>query len=71
MKAIFSDPSAKIALSVLGGFDDYSRYLAAVTVNEQDLGEMLVDAGLARPWTDNYEGQTKDFWCRRLLGEHN
>lgn len=67
-KSLLSAPNARIALSVLGGFDDYDRYLAAVTVNEVDLGEILVDAGLARVWTDDYEGQSKDYWCKRLLG---
>ena len=63
VKKLLSDPGAKIELSVLGGFDEYDRYLAAVTVNGNDLGETLVDAGLARVWTEEYQGQTKQYWC--------
>ena len=63
-KELLSTPGAKIELSSLGGFDRYDRYLATVTVNGSDLGEELVDAGLARPWTEKYEGQTKQFWCQ-------
>lgn len=63
VKSALSKPGAKIELSSLGGFDDYNRYLATVTVDGEDLGEMLVDAGLARVWTDKYEGQTKMYWC--------
>lgn len=62
-KELLSERGAKIQLSSLGGFDRYGRYLATVTVNGNDLGEELVDAGLARPWTEKYEGQTKQFWC--------
>lgn len=63
VKAIMDEPGAKIELTSLGYFDQYNRYLATVAVNGEDLGETLVDAGLARVWTDKYEGQGKDYWC--------
>ncbi len=68
VKSALSKPGAVIELSTLGGFDDYNRYLATVTVDGKDLGEMLVDAGLARVWTDKYEGQTKMYWCEKQSG---
>lgn len=56
-------PGAEIVLTDLDGFDDNGRYLAQVQVNGSDLGERMIKEGLARRWTDQYEGQTKDFWC--------
>lgn len=58
-----STPGASIQLTDMDGFDDYGRYLAQIRVNGADLGEMLIKEGLARRWTDEYEGQGKDYWC--------
>ena len=68
VKSVLSKPGAVIELTSLGGFDDYNRYLATVTVDGHDLGEMLVDAGLARVWTVDYQGQTKMYWCEAKPG---
>ena len=62
-------PGAEIVLTDLDGFDDNGRYLAQVQVNGADLGEMLIKEGLARRWTEVYEGQTKDFWCTTGKGK--
>jgi endonuclease YncB( thermonuclease family) len=68
VKATMSKPGAVIELSTLGGYDEFNRYLATVTVDGEDLGEMLVDRGLARPWTEKHEGQTKMYWCQSQPG---
>jgi micrococcal nuclease len=69
VKAIMDKPGAKIELSTLGGYDEYDRYLATVTIDGNDLGETLVDAGLARVWTEKHQGQTKDYWCAASTDE--
>ena len=66
--ALLNDPGAVIELSSVDGFDRNDRYLATVTVNGKDLGEMLVEVGLARVWTEKYEGQTKSYWCSPPAG---
>jgi endonuclease YncB( thermonuclease family) len=68
VKATMDKPGAVIELSTLGGYDEFNRYLATVTVDGEDLGEMLVDKGLARVWTEKYEGQTKMYWCETQSG---
>ena len=40
----------------------------AAPVDGEDLGEMLVNAGLARVWTKDYQGQTKMYWCENQSG---
>lgn len=61
-----SAPGAVIQVTNKGGFDKDGRYLARIQVNGEDLGEMLMaqNPPLARVWTENYQGQTKDHWCR-------
>jgi endonuclease YncB( thermonuclease family) len=68
VKATMSKPGAVIELSTLGGYDEFNRYLATVTVDGEDLGEMLIDAGLARVWTEKHEGQSKMYWCNQQSG---
>jgi len=40
-------------------YDRYNRLLASVLINGIDLGQMLLDAGLARP----YSGGKRKGWC--------
>lgn len=58
-------PGAVIEITDKDEFDPNGRYLARVLVNGKDLGEMLMNHNppLAREWTENYQGQTKDHWC--------
>ena len=42
-----------------GKEDRYGRSLAAVTVNGRDVGDILIDEGLARP----YKGGKRASWC--------
>jgi micrococcal nuclease len=42
-----------------GKEDRYGRSLAAVTVNGRDVGDILIDEGLARP----YQGGKRASWC--------
>ena len=63
-KELLSAPGTVIEITNLQGYDDKGRYLATVRVNGEDLGGLLVAAGLARAWTKNYEGQTKMYWCQ-------
>lgn len=42
-----------------GKKDRYDRHLAKVRVGNEYLGDMLIDAGLAKPW----KGRQHD-WCR-------
>lgn len=58
-------PGAVITITDKDDFDPNGRYLARVLVNGKDLGMMMMDQDppLARPWTSQYEGQTKQWWC--------
>lgn len=58
-------PGAVIEITDKDEFDPNGRFLARVLVNGKDLGEMLMNHNppLAREWTENYQGQTKSFWC--------
>jgi micrococcal nuclease len=42
-----------------GKIDKYGRTLAEVTVNGRDVGDILIDEGLARP----YQGGKRASWC--------
>lgn len=59
-------PGAVIEITDKDEFDKDGRYLARVLVNGKDLGEMMMNHNppLAREWTENYQGQTKDHWCQ-------
>jgi endonuclease YncB( thermonuclease family) len=63
VKQVMGAADAKIMLTEKAGNDRYDRYLATVSVNGMDLGQMLIKAGLARPWTETHEGQTAMYWC--------
>jgi micrococcal nuclease len=43
-------PNARIRLHLTGQIDPYGRPLAKVSVNEEDLGQKLIRANLARVW---------------------
>lgn len=62
-RALLSRDGAHLAVTDRDGLDDYGRVLARVTIDGVDLGEQLIAAGLARPWTDEYQGQTHNYWC--------
>jgi endonuclease YncB( thermonuclease family) len=64
VKQVMGAADARIMLTEKAGNDRYDRYLATVSVNGMDLGEMLIKAGLARPWTETHEGQTAMYWCQ-------
>jgi len=40
------------------GEDRYGRTLATIRIGNQDVGDILIDEGLARRWPDGEE-----FWC--------
>jgi endonuclease YncB( thermonuclease family) len=42
-----------------GKLDKYGRTLAELTVNGRDVGDILIDEGLARP----YQGGKRASWC--------
>lgn len=42
------------------GEDRYGRTLATIKIDGRDVGDILIEEGLARPWPDGYE-----FWCAR------
>lgn len=58
-------PGAVISITDKDEFDRNGRFLARVTVDNRDLGRMLMDHDppLARLWTETPEGQTKMYWC--------
>lgn len=59
-------PGAVIEITDKDEFDKEGRYLARVLVNGEDLGEMMMahEPPLARRWTDEFQGQTKQWWCQ-------
>jgi len=42
-----------------GGADRYGRVLATIRIDGRDVGDILIQEGLARRWPDGNE-----FWCR-------
>lgn len=48
----------RIDIQLTGRTDRYDRTIALVAINGRDVGETLIDAGLARPWRGRREP-----WC--------
>jgi endonuclease YncB( thermonuclease family) len=45
------------------GYDRYSRVLADVVVNGENVGDQLIKQGLARKWTKKWDKQPEP-WCK-------
>ncbi len=53
------DQAAKITMNVEKGHDKYGRWLATLAVDQKDVGDLLINEGLAR----RYTGGTRRAWC--------
>lgn len=53
------DHAAVVTIDRVGRLDRYHRTLARIYVDGHDLGDILIQAGLARP----YEGGLRQGWC--------
>ena len=61
--AVVANSATSVAVSpVENSPDRYGRVVARVAINGRDLGEMLIEAHLAKPW-DYDGGEKKPRWC--------